>query len=71
MAIMSIRVSFYRDRKKNWRWRASRIRNGKVMADSAEGYRRPGECIRAAEILFAANPDVEFQFPSGPARATK
>jgi len=66
-----IRVSFYRDRKKDWRWRASRIRNGKVMADSAEGYRRPGECISASTTLFGGNPNVEFQLPSGPARAAK
>ena len=36
----------YRDRKKEVRWRL-RARNGKVIADSAEGYKTKRACLLA------------------------
>lgn len=37
----------YRDRKKEWRWRIV-AKNGKVIADSAEGYKRRGHAYKMA-----------------------
>lgn len=34
------RFSMYRDRRKEWRWRLTRIRGGQVVAESGEGYVR-------------------------------
>lgn len=36
----------YRDRKREWRWRL-RAANGRVLADSGEGYKRQKACERA------------------------
>jgi uncharacterized protein YegP (UPF0339 family) len=41
-------VELYRDRKRDYRWRY-KAANGRVLADSAEGYRRPGQARRQAE----------------------
>ncbi len=37
------RVEIYRDKAGQWRWRAV-ARNGRILADSGEGYRRQGDC---------------------------
>ncbi len=34
----------YRDSKKEWRWRL-KASNGKIIADSGEGYKRKFDCI--------------------------
>ena len=34
----------YKDNKGEWRW-TLRSRNGRVVADSAEGYQRKGKCV--------------------------
>lgn len=39
-------VGFYQDRKGDWRWRV-KARNGKIVADSAEGYSRKAGARRA------------------------
>jgi uncharacterized protein YegP (UPF0339 family) len=41
------RLDVYKDSKGEWRWRV-RAQNGKVMADSAEGYKARGSCRHAA-----------------------
>jgi len=42
-----LRLVFYRDRRGEWRWRL-KARNGRIVADCAEGYRRRGAARRAA-----------------------
>lgn len=39
MAKPVVRIEVYRDKKKEWRWRAVH-RNGKIIAASSEGYKR-------------------------------
>jgi uncharacterized protein YegP (UPF0339 family) len=39
------RIRYYRDKRKQWRWQAI-ARNGRVVADSAEGYRRLADALR-------------------------
>jgi uncharacterized protein YegP (UPF0339 family) len=38
------KVIVYKDRKGFWRWQV-RARNGKIRADSGEGYNRQKDCI--------------------------
>lgn len=40
----------YRDRKKEYRWRAV-ARNGRIIADSAEGYKTRRACNRGMTAL--------------------
>lgn len=46
------RVVMYRDRNGEWRWRYVRS-NGRVMADSGEGYKTKAACRKAAEHVIA------------------
>lgn len=39
-------IEYYRDKKFEWRWRL-RHRNGRIMADSGEGYKRKYGAVRA------------------------
>lgn len=41
------RIQFYRDNRKEWRWRIIAV-NGKIMADSSEGYKRLSDCRKSA-----------------------
>jgi uncharacterized protein YegP (UPF0339 family) len=46
------RFEMYRDRKKEWRWRLTRIRGGKIIADSSEGYVRAMDARRQITALL-------------------
>lgn len=47
------KLEFYQDRKNQWRWRAIAL-NGRIVADSAEGYHRLADCERGAGITAQA-----------------
>ncbi len=36
----------YRDKRKEWRWRLT-ASNGRILADSGEGYKRKRDCLAA------------------------
>lgn len=38
------KFKIYKDRKGEFRWRAVRV--GRIVADSAEGYRRKSSCVK-------------------------
>jgi hypothetical protein len=40
----------YRDLKRQWRWRLV-ARNGRILADSAEGYNRRQDCLRIIDKI--------------------
>jgi uncharacterized protein len=40
-----MKFEVYQDKRGEWRWRL-RVRNGKVIADSGEGYKRRASCLR-------------------------
>lgn len=42
-------LDVYQDGKSEWRWRVV-AGNGKVVADSGEGYQRKGDCLTGAKI---------------------
>jgi uncharacterized protein YegP (UPF0339 family) len=48
----------YKDASGEWRWRLI-AKNGETVADSAEGYRRKGGCVKAIERLKAAVVDAK------------
>lgn len=52
-----LRGELYKDRKGEWRWRV-RARNGKIIADSGEGYRRKRDCKHGLELLASCK--IEF-----------
>jgi uncharacterized protein len=44
-------VTFYKDKKKEWRWRAFTA-NGNVVADSGEGYKRKRDAKKGANAAL-------------------
>ena len=46
-----LRFELYQDQAKEWRWRLVH-RNGNIMADSGEGYKRPDGAMRGIERLM-------------------
>jgi uncharacterized protein YegP (UPF0339 family) len=57
-------ISTYKDRKGEYRWRA-KARNGKIVADSGEGYATHANARRAAirfvSLFIAGSVKVEFE----------
>lgn len=48
----------YRDRGKQWRW-SLRARNGNIIADCGEGYKRKRSCLKGiAAVKKAVNAPV-------------
>ena len=58
------KLEIYRDAKREWRWRL-RASNGRIVADSGEGYRRKASLlggIECARVLLSGDvPVVEVQ----------
>lgn len=44
----------FQDEKSEWRWHIKAL-NGRIVADSAEGYRRRRDCLKMLEKMIAAN----------------
>jgi len=42
--------TIYKDRRKGWRWRFKR--KGRIVADSAEGYKRQYHCRAALKAII-------------------
>lgn len=42
---MKTTIEIYKDRKREWRWRA--LRKGRIVADSGEGYEKRVSCLRS------------------------
>lgn len=53
-------LEIYKDRKKEWRWRL-RARNGKIVADSGEGYKRKATMLRSFKRVCVAIYDVSYR----------
>lgn len=60
----SAKLEIYRDAKREWRWRL-RASNGRIVADSGEGYRRKASMLRGIEcarVMFSGDvPVVEVK----------
>jgi uncharacterized protein YegP (UPF0339 family) len=46
-------LRIYQDAEGHWRWRILAL-NGRVLADSAEGYRRRRDCLNGAALSLTA-----------------
>jgi uncharacterized protein YegP (UPF0339 family) len=54
-----MRIELYKDRKGEWRWRA-RHTNGRILADSGEGYKRKRDAVKGLQRLAVSlGPAVE------------
>lgn len=45
-----MKYEMYLDSRKEWRWRL-RAANGRIIADSAEGYQNKNDCRNAIELV--------------------
>ncbi len=54
----------YRDGKGEWRWRL-KAANGKVIADSAEGYKDRADCPRGIALVRAEAPTARLLDATG------
>lgn len=54
-----LRIIVYKDRKKEWRWRI-KSRNGRILADSGEGYKRRISCKLALQMMVLSIKYGEF-----------
>lgn len=54
------KVEIFLDNAGEWRWRYVRS-NGRMMADSGEGYKNKGDAVAAAEFLFKS-PKLDLTF---------
>lgn len=45
----------YRDATGDYRWRY--LKNGRIIADSGEGYRNKADCLRGIEIMRRSGDD--------------
>lgn len=45
-----MRFEVYPDKSGQWRWRL-KARNGRIVADGAEGYTRRADCYKAVERI--------------------
>lgn len=50
---MKVHFVTYRDEKKEWRWRL-KTRNGRIVADSGEGYKTHHGCAKAISMFQLA-----------------
>lgn len=46
-----IKVKVYLDTRKEWRWQIVSTGNGKILADSAEGYKNHSDCMHALDLI--------------------
>lgn len=55
------KVHIYKDASGEWRWKYVRS-NGRIMADSGEGYKNRVDCVEAAEFVFRARDEFTIEF---------
>ncbi|MFN8583418.1 MAG: DUF1508 domain-containing protein [Gemmatimonadaceae bacterium] len=48
-----MRFHMYRDEQEYWRWRLRAV-NGRIIADSAEGYHNRLDCRHAIELVMGS-----------------
>lgn len=54
-----MKFHLYRDKKREWRWRL-KASNGRVIAESGEGYKRKAGALAGIELVRAYASDVEI-----------
>jgi uncharacterized protein YegP (UPF0339 family) len=59
-----MKFEIYKDEFNEWRWRL-KARNGKIVADSAEGYKRKSVCANGIKFLQSADRARIVEVPAG------
>jgi len=54
------KFEIYKDKKDEWRWRFV-APNGRIIADSGEGYKWKGDCLHGIELIkkYAKKAEIE------------
>lgn len=52
-----VSIEYYKDKRDEWRWRFKS--NGKIMADSGEGYSTKNACLKAIKTVKQKIVDAE------------
>lgn len=60
-----MRCIIYKDHAGEWRWHL-KARNGRIIAESGEGYTRRKACERAAYRMAGADVASAFHYHKGP-----
>lgn len=55
-----MRIDVYRDKKGEWRWRMV-ARNGRIIADSGESYKRKKACVDIATKIATTDMIVSVE----------
>jgi uncharacterized protein YegP (UPF0339 family) len=61
------RIVFFQDERDEWRWQLIH-RNGNIVADSAEGYLRRGDCEQGAQAALEILAENRATFAAEAAR---
>lgn len=56
MSTAPAHFQLYKDASGHWRWRLRAAGNGKIIADSAEGYGNRGDCIHGMRLVSSVSP---------------
>jgi len=54
------RFKVYKDKAEEWRWRFI-ASNGKIIADSGEGYHNRADCVHGIELIKSEAPEAEIE----------
>ncbi len=65
----NVSLTIYRDKRREWRWRI-KAANGRIIADSGEGYKRQAACLKGLEAVSAVFFSLKRYADSGNARTT-
>lgn len=57
-----MKFEMYIDSDGDYRWRLRATRNRKILADSAEGYRRKVDCVQAQRRIIAGCMPGNYDF---------
>ena len=57
------RIEVYKDLLKKWRWRLI-SKNGRIMADSGQGYTRRYECLKSLYKVYLQEAKIVIGKPS-------
>lgn len=64
----SAKIQVYLDESNEWRWRMKRS-NGKIMADSSEGYKKRSSCLNSLLLVSSffgnASPMIKSEVYTG------
>ena len=54
------KFQLYKDKAGEWRWRL-RANNGRIIADSGEGYTKKQGCLHGIELVSTLGPDAKIE----------